>query len=187
MKSFLDLPPEIRNTIYEFAVTCDNDEDCRITACAPWPNAADRPIQELCMEPALTRTCRQIRHESLPMFYSMNTFCSDSNHFTLKWLQHLRPEKYVALTSLRVGDEHFAPLSLTYAEGQFAWFTLEMGSDDLLQRGVLRVPMRVEGEGVLWVTLADLLSFERGFVEWVSDTGRRFTTLGVFRKRRSNT
>ncbi|KAK5124760.1 hypothetical protein LTR85_001473 [Meristemomyces frigidus] len=51
------LPAELRNCIYELA----------ITACTfIWMKDA--------RQPALTRTCRQIRGESLPIFYECNTF-----------------------------------------------------------------------------------------------------------------
>ncbi|KAK5133481.1 hypothetical protein LTR08_007723 [Meristemomyces frigidus] len=54
-KTFFDLPPEVRNTIYECALREDS---------AILPGTGK--------EPALFITCRQAREEALQMFYSVN-------------------------------------------------------------------------------------------------------------------
>lgn len=66
--ALLSLPPEIRNRIYEYAVVE-----------LPCVEIHLRQHQEPCghggEQPALTRTCRQIRNESLGLFYELNAFC----------------------------------------------------------------------------------------------------------------
>ncbi|KAK5121490.1 hypothetical protein LTR85_005323 [Meristemomyces frigidus] len=61
----LDLPAELRNLIYAFAVV--QDEPIPIPTEAPY-------IQE----PALLATNRQVRAECLPIYYGSNTFAADS-------------------------------------------------------------------------------------------------------------
>lgn len=56
---FLDLPPELRNHIYEYAFTNET----------PFSEALCRPRQ-----PAITRVCRTLRAECLELFYASQTF-----------------------------------------------------------------------------------------------------------------
>jgi hypothetical protein len=55
----LELPAELRNLIYEYAVT----EPRRVC------------VDDGVPEPPLALFCKQIRHESLPLFYTNNDFC----------------------------------------------------------------------------------------------------------------
>lgn len=64
--SFLDLPPELRDQIYEAALV--EKKVC-----------TGRPGQKFA-QPALTRVSRQIREEALPVFYGMNAF-----QFEMSW------------------------------------------------------------------------------------------------------
>ncbi|KAK5117196.1 hypothetical protein LTR85_008964 [Meristemomyces frigidus] len=62
----LDLPPEIRNCIYEYAVVMPEGEaiEIRTQYYAPHHGQGQQPV--------ITRVCRQLRRETLPMYYSMN-------------------------------------------------------------------------------------------------------------------
>ena len=57
---FMDLPPELRNWVYQYALL-------------------ERRIQRLrCFTtPALSRVCRQLRNETLPIFFYLNTFVAE--------------------------------------------------------------------------------------------------------------
>lgn len=70
----LKLPPELRNYIYELALVEPYTMDLEAE------DVAGR-IAEVVLQPDLTRTCKQIRQEALPIFYGRNTFeiyvCSD--------------------------------------------------------------------------------------------------------------
>ena len=59
--SFLDLPAELRNRIYQDVLV--EDEDVEIQRFAPHV-----------IKPALLRTQKQIREEALPVFWAANTF-----------------------------------------------------------------------------------------------------------------
>jgi hypothetical protein len=61
--SFLSLPPEIRNEIYSLSVPSN-----RTFVIGPWRPNTQR------MQPPLTRVCKQMRSETLPMFVARNTF-----------------------------------------------------------------------------------------------------------------
>lgn len=66
MKSLLDLPAELRNVIYEYALVFERN-------IPPWDRPRHRKVEEW-WQPALTRTNRMIRGETLPIFYALNTF-----------------------------------------------------------------------------------------------------------------
>ena len=67
--SFLDLPPELRNYIYSLTLP----QELHFTFGEENQWEEDKPIQ-----PSITRTSRQCRTESLPMFYSTNKFSAVS-------------------------------------------------------------------------------------------------------------
>lgn len=64
---FLKLPPELRNRIYEAVLT-----DPYAISAVHWDFEIPRSTTP--EQPPLTRTCRAIRAEALPIFYSSNTF-----------------------------------------------------------------------------------------------------------------
>ncbi|KAK5725041.1 hypothetical protein LTR17_013332 [Elasticomyces elasticus] len=61
---FLRLPPELRNNIYELCIPRGNARVPSPCHCHQWDPA---------VEPAITKVCREIRSESLPIFYDCNT------------------------------------------------------------------------------------------------------------------
>lgn len=63
----LDLPPELWTRVCEFAVT--KHDKIRV---GKEPKPADQ--EAVTRQPAITRTCRVLRIEALPMFYALNTF-----------------------------------------------------------------------------------------------------------------
>ena len=64
-RSFVDLPPEVRNMIYSHQL---------VNTLPLMRSIMHRHQQRTLAEPALTRTCHQLRSETLEMFYTMNTF-----------------------------------------------------------------------------------------------------------------
>lgn len=62
-----DLPPELWLRVCEFAVI--RPSTIRV---GKEPSLVDQVA--ITRQPAITRTCRLLRHESLPLFYSSNTF-----------------------------------------------------------------------------------------------------------------
>jgi translation elongation factor EF-G len=58
----LELPPELRNTIYHLVLTSNNGEYVEIT------------LKVVKKQTALLRVCSQIRNEATQIFYATNTF-----------------------------------------------------------------------------------------------------------------
>ena len=86
---FLDLPAELRNCVYTYALKSAG----RIKI---WEFSHRIRYEGIganySVEPALLRTSRQLRRESLPIFYGSNVFLL-SNSLDRRWLQSLSVEK----------------------------------------------------------------------------------------------
>ena len=97
--SFLNLPAEIRNAVYETALKDQlqhdkQDDYLRHTGerTVTLLNALSRQFMSTFKLPcptelALTRACRQIRRETLPMYYGINKFTLYSYETTFVWSQ----------------------------------------------------------------------------------------------------
>ena len=126
----LDLPRELRDWIWELVLIKPNPIGLFST---PLPElSADDDLMESSVvddlmklepannklfglhpsmkDPALTRTCRSIRSETLSIFYSMNTFeftrlCNASSSIAcFRFLRHLAPLKRLLLKNVQWGD-----------------------------------------------------------------------------------
>ncbi|KAK5126497.1 hypothetical protein LTR08_004762 [Meristemomyces frigidus] len=73
---FWNLSPELRNYVYELVVKEASTID--VTS----------PEQIAVGQPALTRTCRQIRSESLPLYYGINHFLLDKYCYNANYGSH---------------------------------------------------------------------------------------------------
>ena len=113
----LDLPPELRNKIYETVL--NSEEEIDITT--------DQ-------QPSITKVCRQFRQESLGLYYSRNEFkfrTSSKDENALKpvtnWLQRIGPHNCLYLrklvVSLGVGNG-FLVNHPRRGRGQDAWSAL---------------------------------------------------------------
>lgn len=73
---FFSLPPELRNNIYKLVLP---------TGQVHTVYAKSRDLKPTMAEPAISRTCRQIRQETLALFYGLNRFkmCSEVNCVTV--------------------------------------------------------------------------------------------------------
>lgn len=94
--SFLDLPAEIRNVIYEMdlvkpkvIVLSDNVPSLRSSA------------EQYFHEPALLAVSSKIRHEALPVFYSNNTFQAPFSSAACVFFRQLRTERCKMLREVR--------------------------------------------------------------------------------------
>ncbi|KAE9964502.1 hypothetical protein EG328_010410 [Venturia inaequalis] len=102
---FLDLPPEIRNTIYDIALADRKEQRYEFHVCKPDANSGtsyEKQVSYNKIAPrALTQTCRQIRNETIVQFYRANTFHISIFHFN-QWLDVVGP--YAAhIRRLKVG------------------------------------------------------------------------------------
>jgi len=65
----LDLPPELWLRICELAVVKDHSKVIRVDYYTTKKSSA-----AIVQQPAITRTCRLLRQEALPLYYKLNTF-----------------------------------------------------------------------------------------------------------------
>lgn len=81
--TFFEIPPEIRNIIYELALPSkERNERLFITS----PHVDNH--MTLAVQPAITRVSQQTRSESLAMFYANNEFSAYINRFGFQELLH---------------------------------------------------------------------------------------------------
>lgn len=115
----LSLPAEIGNRIYEevlvhIDVLWVDPEGVPIDKIRKDVLTNGRRFQYLPSEPALTRTCRKVRRETLPIFYGRNIF-SDTpvDLCCIKFLIYLTPEKRRMLKQLRISHwKYYAEIFL---------------------------------------------------------------------------
>ena len=95
---FVRLTPELRNRLYEMILVKPEVID--------FTDSGDHTeLRTAVQHPALTRTCRQIRTESLAIFYELNTFLTDSQYCfcgTQSWIQVIGPQNRSRLKQLYV-------------------------------------------------------------------------------------
>jgi len=95
----LELPAELRDAIYEFALTSSK---ATVTfRLDPW----QRDTYSQALQPPLTRVSRQLRQETLPVYYGSNTFvlhtegskCDDARQWLHSNERYLGLAKYVEI------------------------------------------------------------------------------------------
>jgi len=100
----MDLPRELRDSIYENVFTPETGEVISIDK-----HSAYRP-QSRAVQPAITRLSRQIRKETLPMFYALSSFelrldgvtLHQSTEVLKKWIEAIGAENARRITNLKV-------------------------------------------------------------------------------------
>ena len=126
----LDLPAEIRDTIFEFALT---SEKSVVAFCL---DEYQRDSYQEATQPALTRVNRQIRQESLPIFYSCNDIVLHTDNSkandTQRWLACIGANlanlrrlslwlRYVTLTNDRSAANGALCISILRPKLESAW------------------------------------------------------------------
>ncbi|KAK1823615.1 hypothetical protein LTR12_002026 [Friedmanniomyces endolithicus] len=110
----LDLPPELRNHIYEYLLLGGEDElPIRVTDCVSeerWlpPTILQTGSEDLWQPPAILQTCQQIRGEATPVYYTTNTFdvFVDSRNLErtiCNWLGALGPHTRDKIRTIHLG------------------------------------------------------------------------------------
>lgn len=102
------LPAELRNIIYEMALPEDHPISVGTT---PWYSSTTVP-PGTGTQPALTRTCRAIRHEALPIFYAENVFITSLAHpineaWMRRWLHAIGPRNRKALQQVHIEESEW--------------------------------------------------------------------------------
>lgn len=119
----LELPAEMLNRIYEEVLVCNpvlwvDPEGVPIDRIREDILTNGRRFQYLTSEPALTRTCRQIRQDTLPIFYGRNIFCDTPVDLCcIKFLLYLTPEKRKMLKSLRIAHWKYYAETFLHIDG----------------------------------------------------------------------
>ncbi|KAK4617454.1 hypothetical protein CLAFUW4_12560 [Fulvia fulva] len=132
----LELPPELRNQIYQFALVDPNDQD--------FGKYQDHKPRE----PALLLTNRQIRNGAFPVFWGGNTFCFVNSIMTDLWLKRLQPHKLAALRSVLASHPDYAHIwSMQVSRGKEDLQKLGLRCKGLCE-DVVKLPMRVKVEEV---------------------------------------
>jgi hypothetical protein len=101
----LQLPAELRIVVYEMALLINSGAEAQAASYQELLDAPDVKYLELgkVRAPPLTRTCRQIEEEALPVFFRINDFAVTScNGRMLR--AHPRSRKWVAKMSQRIGS-----------------------------------------------------------------------------------
>ncbi|KAK5257078.1 hypothetical protein LTR16_001669 [Cryomyces antarcticus] len=91
---FLKLPAELRNRIYEDALLFRAPRALHDIVRDHARDSGDEPSQTVLCQPALTRVCKQIREESLPVYYGLNEFSAEllackPRHNASAWLARI--------------------------------------------------------------------------------------------------
>lgn len=154
----MDLPPELRTHIYEFALvepsplTLHSNMDPRRDAVKLTTACNDRVINLAWLQPPLTRVCRQIRSEALPIFYFRNTFLDTAGtrylHFSdlMIWLRCIGPENcsMIQHIELHMCDrevgftrDRMDPYGLVHLKGLLNQFTYSYGATSPLDLNIL--------------------------------------------------
>ncbi|KAK5121388.1 hypothetical protein LTR85_005220 [Meristemomyces frigidus] len=155
--SFLDLPAELRNDIYHLSLFCGTII-----------------IGRQYHEPALLTTTLEIRAETLPIFYGVNTFTAPCVWFATQFMMDMPPEKLAMLRAFHAVSIAFSiklqarelyggvkehRKNMRYIRDRVHRL-VEVQGKGALQRNVVLVPVIPDldrvGEKVEWVTLAEL-------------------------------
>ncbi len=96
--TFLRLPPEVRNAIYEAVLAMDTVRDLPL-------GTHGLLGTHYAVPPALARTCREIRNELLPLFYSSRLFVifldtRGSFQKAISWLQSMGESNFALVRNI---------------------------------------------------------------------------------------
>lgn len=103
----LRLPAELRNRIYELVLVINGhlEVDPNFDAHAPFPfpgEASELRMIEVIKEPALLRSCSEIRTEATEMYYTQNTFICCDRDKLLRWVTNLDVKRQKMLGDIRI-------------------------------------------------------------------------------------
>lgn len=141
--SLLSLPPELRNEIYSLALV----KDTPITVSTSLPYLK---------EPALLAVNQQMRSETLPIWYSENTFQINGSSPAVKLLRSLSAEKLRLLKALRINTGE--SMRMDYAEDRIKQLIRAFGSNGLSKQTVRFTTARWPS---VWLSLADIKRIKR--------------------------
>jgi hypothetical protein len=96
----LNLPPELRNRIYELVLIGDDLVEVG-TDVVVRRYAEGEESRAVIKEPPLLRTCHTIRNDATQLYYSSNKFTTDNIHKLINWIRGLTAGKRAMLKDIR--------------------------------------------------------------------------------------
>ncbi|KAK4494833.1 hypothetical protein PRZ48_014189 [Zasmidium cellare] len=133
-KTFLDLPPELRNDIYALALPPQ-------TLAFPTPTPANKHGRA--KAPSLLLASKQIHAEALAMFYSKTTFHFPDSNIMLRFLRKIGAKKRKLVKEVIVDTKETSPTPLAGPSlGQQAHDALTALERRLKDNGI-RLPIKV--------------------------------------------
>ncbi|KAK4949028.1 hypothetical protein LTR10_012401 [Elasticomyces elasticus] len=156
--SFMDLPAELRLQIYEDVLVPQNN--------ARQIQYLDRPHRTCSYaqvrEPPLLFISRQVREESLNVFYGSNHFYCPTPATLTCWLLHLSDKKRALIRHVRgfaLVEDVSMEQALRMAREKASGMELSLSRAGIrLESGVLRVAAKQTGECLVWWIICDSLS-----------------------------
>lgn len=108
-------------------------------------------------EPALLAVNRQVRCETLGLFYSENSFFIEGSSMANKFLRSLDEERLQALRSLRIGTSIQQPTKAIIARLQHLFRAFKSTG---LHRSTLKMEVSLRPSNEEWMSLPDILRAE---------------------------
>ena len=160
---FLDLPPEIRNIIYQLVFKYDEPIEVSLMhSCIDYPSFGTAKTAT-----QLLRVCRQVNGEAIPVFYGSNIFdvWNDATfHDFVNWIgssaKHLRHLKLTFITNQSQLRSALHRLKQAKAFETFEW-VCDRGQLDLLKNFVpwLKALKKIRQAGGKTFDALDVLRF----------------------------
>ncbi|KAK5113476.1 hypothetical protein LTR62_003345 [Meristemomyces frigidus] len=121
LTGFFSLPPELREEIYLLVLQKPHNT---ITMLA---NHTSYKSEISAAQPSLTKVCKQLRHETLPVYYNANVFLADVSEAddvatAQRWLRAIGDERVKELLDLKhcrighTGDQGSTTMTATEAD-----------------------------------------------------------------------
>ncbi|KAK5732228.1 hypothetical protein LTR17_010674 [Elasticomyces elasticus] len=110
----MDLPAELRNRIFEYTVSCRTGCKGRATIELQGLYSGGKPYKWAAAQPAVTRVSRQLRKETLEMFYGVNHFIVEltrletfevetiGDHKASQWLEGIGPQHAAFMKAISI-------------------------------------------------------------------------------------
>ncbi|KAK3657573.1 hypothetical protein LTR56_002348 [Elasticomyces elasticus] len=110
----MDLPAEIQNRIFEYAVSCFTQYKDKATIELQAIHSCGGLYNWTAAQPAITRVSRQVRADSLAMFHSINHFVVEiidwtawkltniGDHRASQWLEAIGPQNATAIKTITI-------------------------------------------------------------------------------------
>ncbi|KAF7193298.1 hypothetical protein HII31_05392 [Pseudocercospora fuligena] len=179
MASFLDLPGELRNQIYEHALIMKSPIEFGRMSLSPWARD-NHQILTIRGGLAMLATCRQIRSEALAYFYSKNEFIIRLRDYGNQFLENLTNDATSKLENVRLRWPLGLLLHHSYPETSALGAIIVVDEISKIGQAYGRKGLKIEAVwskwySVEWARLCDM----RQFCWKVEDNGSWWVNMGT--------